>query len=57
MRMVREWRHIKLLKRAGRAHHPNGPQPKDGECAVVCPTCPHPGRNLLENWEEDEKNQ
>lgn len=55
--MVREWRHIKLLKRAGRGHHPDGPRPEAGECAVVCPACPQPGRNLPEGWKEDEPNQ
>lgn len=57
MRMVREWRHIKLLKRAGRGHHPEGPRPDAGECAVVCPACPHAGRNLPDKWAEDKPNQ
>lgn len=57
MRMVREWCHIKLLKRAGRGHHPGGPRPDIGECAIVCPACPHPGRNLPDNWVEDKPNQ
>lgn len=57
MRMVREWRHIKLLKRAGRGHHPGGPRPDVGECAIVCPACPHPGRNLPDDWAEDKPNQ
>ncbi|KAF7974583.1 hypothetical protein HWV62_11966, partial [Athelia sp. TMB] len=55
MRIIREWRHIKLLKRAGRGHQPEGPGPESahqGDCAVVCPACPHPGRNLPENWRE-----
>ena len=25
---------------------------KLGELAVVCPSCPHPGINLLEGWED-----
>ncbi|KAF7968772.1 hypothetical protein HWV62_29344 [Athelia sp. TMB] len=56
MRIVREWRHIKLLKRAGRGHQPEGPGPdtaRQGDCAVVCPACPHPGRNLPEDWDKD----
>ncbi|KAF7982026.1 hypothetical protein HWV62_30278 [Athelia sp. TMB] len=59
MRMVREWRHIKLLKRAGRAHNPQGPGPSSstqGDCAVICPACPHPGRNIPDDWaERDDK--
>ncbi|KAG2056686.1 hypothetical protein BDR06DRAFT_1005976 [Suillus hirtellus] len=23
----------------------------EGECAVLCPACLHPGKNLLDNWE------
>ncbi|TDL13202.1 hypothetical protein BD410DRAFT_707921, partial [Rickenella mellea] len=26
-----------------------------GECAVECPACPHPGRNLPEGWENADK--
>ncbi|KAF7970361.1 hypothetical protein HWV62_24272 [Athelia sp. TMB] len=57
MRMVREWRHIKLLKRAGRGHVPEGPGPSSaaqGDCAVICPACPHPGRNIPDDWAERE---
>ncbi|KAG1722852.1 hypothetical protein EDB19DRAFT_1898151 [Suillus lakei] len=28
---------------------------KSGECAVLCPACPQPGRNLPDNWEEAPK--
>ncbi|KAG6849505.1 hypothetical protein H0H93_007961 [Arthromyces matolae] len=49
--MVREWRHIKLLKRGGRGHDTSGVAgTKAGECAVLCPACPLPGINLPENW-------
>ncbi|KAF7980678.1 hypothetical protein HWV62_37111 [Athelia sp. TMB] len=60
MRMVREWRHIKMLKRAGRGHQPEGPGPStasQGDCAVVCPACPHPGRNIPVDWTEDKDNK
>lgn len=60
MRMVREWRHLKLLKRAGQAHKPEGPGPESaeqGDCAVACPACPHPGRNLPDNWKDDKSKQ
>ena len=49
--MIRMWRHLKLLRRGGRAHAPtgvNGTSP--GELAVLCPACPHPGINLPKNW-------
>ncbi|KAH7904863.1 hypothetical protein BJ138DRAFT_1130779 [Hygrophoropsis aurantiaca] len=52
MRMVREWRHIKSLKRSGCGHHPEGiDATKPGQCAVLCPACPHPGVNLPSDWE------
>ena len=51
-RMVREWRHLKMLKRAGRGHDPAGVEnTKRGECAVLCPACPQPDKNLPVNWQ------
>jgi hypothetical protein len=51
--VIRIWRHLKMLKRAGRGHDPAGiASTLDGECAVECPACPHPGINLPEGWEE-----
>ncbi|KAF8875848.1 hypothetical protein BD779DRAFT_1475909 [Infundibulicybe gibba] len=48
-----EWRHLKMLKRAGRGHDPSGVSgTKEGELALLCPACPHPGKNLPENWRE-----
>ncbi len=61
MRMVREWRHIKLLKRM------LDKSPKDligsgtttglnftpGLLAVQCPACPWPGLNMPPGWEND----
>jgi hypothetical protein len=53
MRIVREWRHLKMLKRSGRGHDPDGvAATKAGECVVVCPACPQPGRNLPQGWED-----
>lgn len=50
---VRMYRHIKMLKRAGRGHDPVGADnTQPGDCAVECPACPHPGRNLPKGWEE-----
>ncbi|TFK61244.1 hypothetical protein BDN72DRAFT_778450 [Pluteus cervinus] len=52
LRMIREYRNIKMLKRAGRAHDVTGIDgTKLGECAVLCPACPHPGLNLPSDWE------
>ena len=52
-RMSIQWRHLKLLKWAGRGHDPSGViGTKSGELVVVCPSCPHPGINLPEGWED-----
>jgi len=41
------------LKRAGRGHDPDGiGNTLPGSLTVECPACPHPGRNLPENWRE-----
>jgi hypothetical protein len=51
---IRIWRHLKGLKRTGRGHDPAGiDATSPGQCAVECPACPHPGRNLPENWEQE----
>ena len=40
-----------MLKRAGRAYDPRGVKATSkGECAVLCPACPHPGKNLPPNF-------
>lgn len=50
--MVREWRYLKLLKRSGQGHNPLGARAtQPGECAVLCPACPQPGKNLVPGWE------
>ncbi|KIK33966.1 hypothetical protein CY34DRAFT_98770, partial [Suillus luteus UH-Slu-Lm8-n1] len=52
LRMMREWRHILQLMRAGRGHDPNGIKATpDGGCVVPCPACPHPGINIPNGWE------
>jgi len=52
-RMTMQWRHLKLLKWGGRGHDPAGvAATKAGELAVLCPSCPRPGINLPENWED-----
>ncbi|KJA24436.1 hypothetical protein HYPSUDRAFT_136378, partial [Hypholoma sublateritium FD-334 SS-4] len=51
LRIVREWRHIRLLKRMGRGHSSTGVRgTKEGELAVLCPACPLPGINLPVDW-------
>lgn len=59
MRIMRQFRHLRMLKRAGRGHAEGGVSAtKVGELAVVCPACPHPGINLPDDWEtvsEDKK--
>ncbi|KAG6809360.1 hypothetical protein H0H92_000568 [Tricholoma furcatifolium] len=51
--MVREWRHLKMMKRAGRGHDPTGILgTKPGELAVACRACPHPGINLPLDWDK-----
>ncbi|KZP24407.1 hypothetical protein FIBSPDRAFT_1011668, partial [Athelia psychrophila] len=53
LRMIRQWRNLKMLKRAGHAHDPAGiAATKEGECAVLCPACPQPGKNLAADWQD-----
>ncbi|PPR07725.1 hypothetical protein CVT26_003718, partial [Gymnopilus dilepis] len=52
-RMILQWRHLKLLKWGGRGHDPTGVDgTQDRELALRCPSCPHPGINLPDNWED-----
>ena len=40
-----------MLKRSGHGHDSEGAKAtSSGELAVECPACPHPGRNLPDNW-------
>jgi hypothetical protein len=45
------WRHIQTVIRFGFAHSSKEIGP--GSLAMFCPTCPQPGINLPEDWEED----
>ena len=48
--MVREWRNLKSLMRAGRGHFPDGiSKTVPGGLAVPCRACPHPGINVPED--------
>ncbi|KAG2112875.1 hypothetical protein DEU56DRAFT_874348 [Suillus clintonianus] len=52
-RMIREWRHLKMLKQSGRPYDPKGvDSTPEGGCAVLCPACPQPGKNLPADWRE-----
>ncbi|KAF9456024.1 hypothetical protein BDZ94DRAFT_1353138 [Collybia nuda] len=52
MRMIRQWRHLKMLKRTGRGHDVEGVKAtKPGQCAILCPACPQPDINLPPDWE------
>ncbi|KAJ6479858.1 hypothetical protein C8R45DRAFT_906215 [Mycena sanguinolenta] len=51
--MTRQWRHVQMLKRAGRGHDLTGIAGTNvGECALLCPACPQPGMNLPPDWAE-----
>ncbi|KAG1789189.1 uncharacterized protein HD556DRAFT_1433840 [Suillus plorans] len=53
LRMIKEWRNLTLLKRFGRGHDPGGiSATQPGSCAVLCPACPQPGKNLPQGWED-----
>lgn len=52
--MVREYRHIKMVKRSGRGHNLHGVKGATaGEMAILCPACPQPGINLPFGWEDE----
>ncbi|KAG2105020.1 uncharacterized protein F5147DRAFT_775339 [Suillus discolor] len=54
--IMREWRNLNALKHAGRGHNPAGVDAtQEGELAVLCPACPHPGINLPPNWETSDR--
>jgi hypothetical protein len=47
--------HLQFIKRAGRGHAPGEDSvtgTKAGECALLCPACPQPGKNLPLYWEK-----
>ncbi|KAJ7137354.1 hypothetical protein C8R43DRAFT_893689 [Mycena crocata] len=53
LRMTRIWEHLQMLKRAGRCHDPSGAAgTQPGECALLCPACPQPGKNLPPDWKD-----
>ena len=51
MRCLNQWRYLKALKRGGRGHDETGASgTSDGQLALMCPSCPHPGINLPVGW-------
>ena len=51
--MVREWKHLKMMKRTGRGNDPTGVTGTGpGELVVECPACPRPGVNLPDTWKD-----
>ncbi|KAF7331973.1 CxC2 domain-containing protein [Mycena kentingensis (nom. inval.)] len=53
LRMARQFRHLLMLKRGGRGHHPSGTSDvPPGALAIRCPACPRPDVNLPSNWQE-----
>ena len=41
-----------MLECAGKGHDPAGVEAtKHRECAVECPACPHPNKNLPKDWQ------
>ncbi|PPQ89792.1 hypothetical protein CVT25_008232 [Psilocybe cyanescens] len=54
MRTYRKWTNLTMAKRAARGHDINGlGATKPGECALLCPACPQPGKNLPDGWENE----
>lgn len=52
LRALRMWRHLRMLKRGGRAYDKTGVEgTSPGELAVLCPACPIPSINLPPNWQ------
>lgn len=53
MIMVREYRHSKMVKRAGRAYDPAGVKgTPPGALAIPCRACPQPTMNLPAGWQQ-----
>ncbi|KAF9048976.1 hypothetical protein BJ165DRAFT_1464001 [Panaeolus papilionaceus] len=47
LRMIHEWRHLHMAVRCGRGHDVLGIKAtREGEFAILCAACPHPGKNL-----------
>ena len=57
-RCVRQWRHLKDIKWGGAGHTSTAVDDLgDGALAIECPACPHPGRNLPPEWENESRDR
>ncbi|KAG1775334.1 hypothetical protein EV702DRAFT_1180336 [Suillus placidus] len=46
---------LHMMKHCSQGHHPGGIKKIEaGTCAVLCPACPHPSKNLPVGWENTE---
>ncbi|KAK0476564.1 hypothetical protein EDD18DRAFT_1115246 [Armillaria luteobubalina] len=55
LHVVREWRHIQMLKRHGRGNDLSGSEgTKVGDCVVHCLACPRSGVNLSGNRKKED---
>ncbi|KAF5329091.1 hypothetical protein D9611_014283 [Ephemerocybe angulata] len=52
LRMSRQFRHLKMVKRVGKGNADGPLVLEAGSCAVTCPACPQPGGNLPDGWEK-----
>ena len=53
LRMVLQFRHLKMLKRGGVGHDPAGVEGVgEGALGLSCPHCPRPGINLPDGWDK-----
>lgn len=55
MLMIREFRHMTMLKRAGRAFDPDSQRvfnTAPGSLAIPCRACPMPNINLPRGWDK-----
>ncbi|KAJ7861829.1 hypothetical protein B0H14DRAFT_3445083 [Mycena olivaceomarginata] len=54
LRVVRQWRNLRALKRGGMGNDPNRrtAATREGELAVDCLACPKVGVNLAEGWKK-----
>ncbi|KAK7019222.1 hypothetical protein VNI00_018122 [Paramarasmius palmivorus] len=52
IRVMRQWRYLRMLQRAGIGNQQGRPfvEIEQGELAVCCPACPHPGVNMPDNF-------
>ncbi|KAJ3818660.1 hypothetical protein F5880DRAFT_1625934 [Lentinula raphanica] len=52
-RMMKEWRHLKMAKRAGRGNDATRTlaETRAGEMGIACIACPRPGINLPVDWQ------